>query len=92
MALVGAACQSTRLHSVSYGGTADSESEGIMKPLFKLLFFACGWIGLMLNLVFVVVSFLRDAPIETSAIETALELVWVGGVTFFGLGALVLGE
>ncbi|MGV7219455.1 hypothetical protein [Bradyrhizobium sp. UFLA05-112] len=63
-----------------------------MKPLFKLLFFACGWIGLVLNLVFVVVSFSHDAPIETSAIETALELLWVGGVTFFGLGTLVLNE
>ena len=61
-----------------------------MKPLFKFLFFACGLIGLLLNLVFVVVSFARDVPIETSAIETALELLWVGGVTFFGLGALIL--
>jgi hypothetical protein len=63
-----------------------------MKPLFKLLFFASGWIGLLLNLVFVVASFARDAPIETSAIETALELFWVGGVTFFGLGALILDD
>jgi hypothetical protein len=61
-----------------------------MKYLFKCLFFACGWIGLLLNLVFIVVSFARDVPIETSAIETALELLWVGGVTFFGLGALIL--
>jgi hypothetical protein len=61
-----------------------------MKSLFKWLFFACGWIGLLLNLVFIVVSSARDVPIETSAIETALELLWVGGVTFFGLGALIL--
>jgi len=63
-----------------------------MKRLFKLLFFACGLIGLLLNLVFVVVSFTRDVPIETSAIETALELFWVGSVTFFGLGALILND
>jgi hypothetical protein len=61
-----------------------------MKSLFKWLFFVCGWIGLLLNLFFVVVSFTRDVPIETSATETALELLWVGGVTFFGLGALIL--
>lgn len=61
-----------------------------MKSLFKWLFFACGWIGLLLNLFFVVVSFTRDVPIETSATETVLELLWVGGVTFFGLGALIL--
>jgi len=57
-----------------------------MKPPFKWLFFACGGIGLLLNLVFIVASFARDAP----AIETALELLWIGGVTFFGLGALIL--
>jgi len=61
-----------------------------MKSLFKWLFFACGWIGLLLNLFFVVVSYTRDVPIETSTTETALELLWVGGVTFFGLGALIL--
>ena len=63
-----------------------------MKLLFKSLFFACGWIGLLLNLVFIAVSFARDVPIETSAIDTALELLWVGGVTFFGLGALILND
>ena len=42
------------------------------------------------ELGFVVVSFTRDAPIETSAFETALELLWVGSVTFFGIGALIL--
>ena len=47
---------------------------------------------MLLNLVFIVVSFARDVPIETSAIETALELLWVGGVTFFGLGALILND
>jgi hypothetical protein len=61
-----------------------------MKSLFKWLSFSCGWIGLLLNLVFVVVSFTRNAPIETSAFETALELLWVGSVTFFGIGALIL--
>jgi hypothetical protein len=61
-----------------------------MKRLFKLLFFACGCLGLVLNLTFVAVSLARDEVIETSAIETALELLWVGGVTFFGLGALIL--
>ena len=63
-----------------------------MKFLFKLLFFACGGIGLALNLVFVLMTFMRDPSIETSAIETALEWFWVGGVTFFGLGALILND
>jgi hypothetical protein len=61
-----------------------------MKRLFKLLFFACGCLGLALNLIFIVASFGRDEVIQGSAIETALELLWVGGVTFFGLGALIL--
>lgn len=63
-----------------------------MKRAFKMLFFACGSIGLVLNLIFVAVSYTRDAPIETSAIEAALEMLWVGGVTFFGLGALILED
>jgi hypothetical protein len=42
-----------------------------MKPPFKWLFFACGGIGLLLNLVFIVASFARDAPIETSATDCA---------------------
>ena len=40
-----------------------------MKRLFRMLFFACGAVGLALNLIFVIVSYTRDAPIETSAIE-----------------------
>lgn len=63
-----------------------------MKRIFKLLFFAFGWIGLILNLAFVVVSSTRDVAIETSAVETVLELLWIGGTTFFGLGALILAE
>ena len=63
-----------------------------MRPLFKLLFFACGGIGLLLNLVFIAASFAHGAPIEAPAIETALEFLWVGGVTFFGLGALILDD
>jgi hypothetical protein len=46
-----------------------------LRPLFKWLFFACGSIGLLLSLVFIVVSFARDVPIDTSAIETGLELL-----------------
>ena len=68
------------------------QERGIMKRLFKVLFFACGSIGLLLNLSFVVVSFTRDVAIETSAVETALELLWIGGCTFFGLGALILED
>jgi hypothetical protein len=61
-----------------------------MKRLFKLLFFACGFLGLALNLIFIVMSIGHDEGIHASAIETALELLWVGGITFFGLGALIL--
>ena len=61
-----------------------------MRRLFKFLFFACGSIGLFLNLIFVVMSFTRGVLVETSSLETAIELLWVGGVTFFGLGALIL--
>jgi hypothetical protein len=57
-----------------------------------MLFFACGAVGLALNLIFVIVSYARDVPIETSAIEAALEMLWVGGITFFGLGALILED
>ncbi|WP_143199907.1 hypothetical protein [Bradyrhizobium sp. NAS80.1] len=62
-----------------------------MTRIFQSLFFVCGLTGLLLNLAFIIVAFTRDVPIETSAVETALELLWVGGVTFFGLGALILG-
>jgi hypothetical protein len=62
-----------------------------MKRLFKIAFFACGWIGLLLNLTFILVSFTREAE-AGSALETALEALWIGGTTFFGLGALVLED
>jgi hypothetical protein len=60
----------------------------MMKRFFTRAFFACGWIGLLLNLVFILVSFSREAV--GSALETAVEAVWIGGTTFFGLGALIL--
>ena len=63
-----------------------------MRRLFKVLFFACGSIGLLLNLVFIVAPFARDMAILTSAIVTAIELLWIGGITFFGLGALILED
>jgi hypothetical protein len=62
-----------------------------MKRLFTMAFFACGWIGLLLNLVFILVSFSREAEIG-SASETAIEALWIGGTTFFGLGALILED
>ena len=34
-------------------------------------------------LVFILVSFNREAEIG-SALETAMEAIWIGGVTFFG--------
>jgi hypothetical protein len=46
-----------------------------MKRLFTMAFFACGWIGLLLNLVFILVSFSREAEIG-SASETAIEALW----------------
>jgi hypothetical protein len=63
-----------------------------MRRLFKVLFFVCGTIGLLLNLIFVVVALTRDLAVETSTIETALELLWIGATTFFGLGALILED
>ena len=62
-----------------------------MKRLFRVAFFACGWIGLLLNLVFILVSFNREAEVG-SALGTAMEAIWIGGVTFFGLGALILED
>ena len=62
-----------------------------MKRLFRVAFFACGWIGLLLSLVFILVSFNREAEVG-SALETAMEAMWIGGVTFFGLGALILED
>jgi hypothetical protein len=63
----------------------------MMKHFFKVAFFACGWIGLFLNLVFVLVSFSREMEVN-SALETAMEAIWIGGFTFFGLGSLILLE
>jgi hypothetical protein len=62
-----------------------------MKRSFKVAFFACGWIGLCLNLVFILVSFDRETEVG-SALETAMEALWIGSFTFFGLGALILAE
>ena len=61
-----------------------------MKRLFKVLFFAWGWIGLLLSLIFVLVSFGHEAGTSTSAFVTATEVLWIGGCTFFGLGALII--
>ena len=62
-----------------------------MKRFFKVLFFAWGWIGLLLNLIFVFVSFHKAvAGAGTSAFVTATEVLWIGGCTFFGLGALII--
>ena len=65
-----------------------------MKRLFKVLFFAWGWIGLLLNLIFVLVSFGHKevAGAGTSAFVTATEVLWIGGCTFFGLGALIIDD
>ena len=65
--------------------------EEMMKRLFTMAFFACGWIGLLLNLVFILVSFSREAEVG-SAWETSMEALWIGGTTFFGLGALILED
>jgi hypothetical protein len=62
-----------------------------MRRLFKVAFFTCGLIGLLLNLVFILASFSREAAIGV-ALETAMEALWIGGVTFFGLGALILED
>ena len=61
-----------------------------MKRLFKLAIFVCGWIGLLLNLAFIVASS-REAEIG-AALETVMEALWIGGTTFFGLGALILED
>ena len=50
-----------------------------MRRLFRVAFFACGWIGLLLNLVFILVSFNREAEVG-SALGTAMEAIWIGGV------------
>lgn len=62
-----------------------------MKRLFRLAFFACGFIGLFLNLVFILALFGREAGLN-SELETAMEALWIGGATFFGLGTLILED
>jgi hypothetical protein len=62
-----------------------------MRRLFKVAFFACGFIGLFLNLILILVLFSREAEVG-SALETAMEALWIGGATFFGLGALILED
>jgi len=74
-----------------YGGLHRTTPEEIMRRLFRVAFFACGLIGLLLNLVFILVSFNREVE-AGSALETAMEAIWIGGVTFFGLGALILED
>jgi hypothetical protein len=62
-----------------------------MKRLFKVTFFACGFIGLFLNLAIILALFSRKAEVG-SALETAMEALWIGGATFFGLGTLILED
>ena len=62
-----------------------------MRRLFRVAFVACGLSGLLLNLAFILVSFNREAEVD-SALETAMEAIWIGGMTFFGLGALILED
>jgi hypothetical protein len=62
-----------------------------MKRLFRVAFFVCGFIGLFLNLVFILASFNHEAELG-SALETAMEALWIGGATFFGLGTLILED
>ena len=62
-----------------------------MKRLFKMAFFACGFIGLFLNLAIILALFHRAAE-PVSALETAMEALWIGGATFFGLGTLILED
>ena len=62
-----------------------------MRRLFRVAFFACGWIGLLLNLVFILVSFNREAEVGAT-LATTMGAIWIGGVTFFGLGALILED
>jgi len=63
-----------------------------MKRFFKVLFFAWGWIGLLLNLIFVlsVLQLPSGSGAGTSPFATATEVLWIGGCTFFGLGALII--
>jgi hypothetical protein len=63
----------------------------IMKRLFKVAFFACGFIGLFLNLAIIPALFNREVEVG-SALETAMEALWIGGATFFGLGTLILED
>jgi hypothetical protein len=65
--------------------------RGIMKRLFRLAFFACGFIGLFLNMVLILALFGRKAGLN-SELETAMEALWIGGATFFGLGTLILED
>ena len=58
-----------------------------MKRLFRLAFFACGFIGLVLNVAIIVALFSRETELD---LETAMEALWIGGATFFGLGTLIL--
>jgi hypothetical protein len=73
------------------GGLHRTTPEEIMRRLFRAAFFACGTIGLLLNLVFILVAFDRETEFG-SALATAMEATWIGGMTFFGLGALILED
>jgi hypothetical protein len=45
----------------------------------------------LLNLVYILVSVSHEAELG-SALETAMEALWIGGATFFGLGTLILDD
>jgi hypothetical protein len=62
-----------------------------MKRVFKTAFFACGFIGLLLNLAIIFALFSHEMEVG-SALETAMEALWIGGATFFGLGTLILED
>jgi hypothetical protein len=47
-----------------------------MRRLFRVAFFACGSIVLLLNLVSILVVFDREAEVG-SALVTAIEAIWI---------------
>jgi hypothetical protein len=64
------------------GVEAPKPAGGIMRRLFRVAFFACGSIVLLLNLISILVAFDREAEVG-SALVTAIEAIWIDGVTFY---------
>jgi hypothetical protein len=72
-----------------FGGLQSLPRKG---RVMKIMFVICGGLGLLIN-IFNFMSMFGSASsgigVGTSSFASAMALVWIGGMLFFGLGSLV---